>query len=628
MRLSLEGLGDLRPGLQEIGSDHGIVFDENGLRIQPHPWDRPELRIERQGRNVDIFYRDRAAFFRGVGLLVERPDDPELVVVEQVAFSRIGPMIDVSQGDAVPKPEVLRELIRKMSVMGLNLLMLYCEDSYEVPGEPYFGYMRGRLRISDMRALDDYAFMFGVELVPCIQTLGHMYDILKWSRFAAVRDDQHTLLVGEPATYELIDEMIAAAAAPVRTRRIHIGMDEAWNLGLGSYLTRRGYHPKIEIMREHLPRVLEIVERHGLEPMMWSDMFFRATSPTNAYDRGGQLTEAARSAVPEKVDLVYWSYHNQDQQFYQDWLDRHIDMGRGRPPVFAGGISNWRGWGPNYGMTLAATRAALAACKNAGVTEVLATLWGDDGTECDLEASLLGLQFYAETCYGGDNSDDALRRRFSTCVGGQADDFIRLKDVDETPGVPATNPESCNPSEYLLWQNPMMGLFDENIRDLPMTEHYQVLSVDLAAAGRRNPGYESVFGLYEKLCRALAAKAELGLRLTDAYRDRDVPRLRALLDEDLPTALHTMRELRDAHLHRWHEVYQPFGWEVMDTRYGSAILALETAQWRLAEYLDGRVEQLEELEEPRLPFDGNAGQVSCQYVGKMQSASRLYWDVG
>lgn len=30
-----------------------------------------------------------------------------------------------------------------MAMMGLNLGMMYTEDTYEVPGQPYFGYQRG-----------------------------------------------------------------------------------------------------------------------------------------------------------------------------------------------------------------------------------------------------------------------------------------------------------------------------------------------------------------------------------------------------------------------------------------------------------------------------------------------------
>lgn len=50
--------------------------------------------------------------------------------------------------------------------MGYNTLMLYTEDTYEVDGQPYFGYMRGRYSKAELRELDDYAAEKGMELIP------------------------------------------------------------------------------------------------------------------------------------------------------------------------------------------------------------------------------------------------------------------------------------------------------------------------------------------------------------------------------------------------------------------------------------------------------------------------------
>lgn len=46
--------------------------------------------------------------------------------------------------------------------------------------EPYFGAYRGRYSAAEIREMDDYAQKFGVELVPCIQTLAHLHNALKW----------------------------------------------------------------------------------------------------------------------------------------------------------------------------------------------------------------------------------------------------------------------------------------------------------------------------------------------------------------------------------------------------------------------------------------------------------------
>lgn len=629
MRVRVSGeLGELSDGIAALSQELGLELAEDGMELRANRWDVQQLRVERHGQTVAISFAGPAQFFRGLGLLVERlrENDSDFALHEDVAFSAIGPMIDVSQGNALPRVEVVKTLMRKCALMGLNLLMLYSEDSYEVEGSPYFGYMRARYSRADLRELDDYAHALGIELVPCIQTLSHLYDIVKWEPFERIKDDAETLLVGNHETYQLIEQMILASAGAVRSRRIHLGMDEAWNLGLGRYLRQKGYRPKIELFAEHLARVVEIAHRNGLEPMIWADMLFRATSAGNRYDDGGAVSDAARAAVPEGVTLVYWSYHSSDTEFYRRWLGHHIDLGKGRMPMFAGGVSNWNGWAPYYGTSFAATKAALQACKDVGVQEVLATIWGHDGTECDLSACLLGLQLNAEICYGKDVSDERLAKRFETCCGGQLADFMRLKDIDEVPGVPKDNPGTFNPSAYLLWQNPLLGLFDANIEGFDgIGEHYRRLARDFEQASKRNSCYVDMFLFYRNLCGVLALKAELGLELTAAYRSGDAARLARLRDEGLSGTLSALRDLHDHHRLRWHRQNQPFGWEVLDARYGALQLALENASWRIGQFLAGEVESLPELEERRLLFDGKEGHLLVQFVERMQSASRLYW---
>lgn len=62
--------------------------------------------------------------------------------------------------------------------------------------------------------------------MPCIQTLGHMGQVLQWQQYAHLRDNTEVLLPESEATYEFIEKMIQTASRPFRSKRIHIGMDE------------------------------------------------------------------------------------------------------------------------------------------------------------------------------------------------------------------------------------------------------------------------------------------------------------------------------------------------------------------------------------------------------------------
>ena len=48
-----------------------------------------------------------------------------------------------------------------------------------------------------------------------------------------MRDNSDILLVGEPEVYEFLDAMIRSVRTLFTGKRIHIGMDEAFQLGLG-----------------------------------------------------------------------------------------------------------------------------------------------------------------------------------------------------------------------------------------------------------------------------------------------------------------------------------------------------------------------------------------------------------
>src|SRR5699024_3461005 len=170
--------------------------------------------------------------------------------------------------------------------------MLYMEDTYEIKSEPYFGYMRGRYSQDELKELDDYAYELGIELIPCIQTLAHLEEFLKWSNATKYKDTRGALLLESEDTYTFVENMIQSASAPFRSKKIHIGMDEAEEVGRGIYLNKNGYKPRFELMSTHLSRVLDICENNGLDATMWSDMFLKLASQTgDVYDASTEIPE-------------------------------------------------------------------------------------------------------------------------------------------------------------------------------------------------------------------------------------------------------------------------------------------------------------------------------------------------
>ncbi|MDQ0972557.1 hexosaminidase [Neobacillus niacini] len=601
MKINFSGdLKGLEQGLEIICIELNIQQSKDGFPLYVKQQTGPLTAFCQQDRG-EICYQEKIHFFRALGLwLQEFEESNQFEIIEEPQFKTNGVMVDCSR-NAVLTLEGIQTLLRKMALMGLNIVMMYTEDTFSVEKYPYFGYMRGRYTEKELQACDDYADAFGIEMIPCIQTLAHLAEALKWNYAASIRDTTDILLADHEETYIFIEDMLKAASRPYRSKRIHIGMDEAHQLGLGKYLEEHGYEKRFDIMNKHLERVVSLAEKLSLKPMIWSDMYFRLGSKTgNYYDLHSNIPDDVIESMPKDVQFVYWDYYHTDEEFYRTFLQKHKEFGS--EPIFAGGVWTWNGIAPNYGKTVVTTNAALAACKKEGINEVFATMWGDNGAETHSDAGLAGLQLFAEHGYRQDVSDDHLARRFSFCTGGNWEDFLSLNEFDETPGVSKDNLHESHPSKFLLWQDVLIGLYDENIRALPLNDHYKGLADRLEKAINRNNEFSEMFSFYTQLAHVLSIKAEIGIQLKEAYDRKDKTGV-AQINTKIDMLRNMIDDLRKLHRTLWFSSNKPFGWEVIDIRYGGVLSRLETAEYRLRLWLDGNIAAIEELEEERLYFD-------------------------
>lgn len=616
---------ELLAGIREIADLLDVTLADGEYEFAVEQKDNSNLLVSLDGKKGTITYSERCHFFRAFGLAVEQIcDGKESFSIEEVPqFTMNGPMFDVSQGNAAFNVKSLKNVIRQLSLMGLNMLMLYCEDTYEVKEQPYFGYMRARYSEDEMRELDAYAYDLGIEMIPCIQTLAHMPDTLRWKCLHGIRDYDACLLVGKEETYKFVRDLITAATRPFRTKKIHIGMDEAWTLGRGSYIDHYGYRDPSEIMSEHLARVMEIVKELGLEPMMWDDMFFRTCGNKSYYQPDLVLPQEAIDAVPEGMRCVYWDYYRLKQEDYEKVIPQHQQLSD--KVVFAGGIWTWVGYSLAWNKTKISTESALNACKKMGIKEVFMTTWGDNGTEALLNTTLIGCQLYAEHGYSDKIDYDKFEKRFKFCTGGNVEDFAKLERLDRTPQNEVFEDSSkYNASKYLMWQDILTGLADYNIKGVELDEHYRKLAEDLKEAIGRNGQFDSMFEFNYHAANVLAKKSQMGLRLTEAYKAGDKELLKNFAEVELPDLRERVNALWESHRENWFKFNKPFGWDVMDMRYASLVARINSAIIEVKAYLNGEMDKIEELEETRLPYDGVEGPILyMNYYGSIASPSRI-----
>ncbi|MBQ2897280.1 MAG: beta-N-acetylhexosaminidase [Clostridia bacterium] len=503
----------------------------------------------------------------------------------------LGVMLDCSR-NAVMKPDKVKEFAQIIKKMGLNTLMLYTEDTYEIESQPYFGHLRGRYSKQELKDIDSYCQSIGIELIPCIQTLAHLKQMFKWHKiYSDVNDCDDILLIGEEKTYLLIEDMLKTLSECFTSRKIHIGMDEAYRVGTGNYAIKNGMRDKFDIINEHLHKVCDIAGKYNFEPMIWSDMFCKLAADQDGYgDQYGEVDTAKvleRAALPENVSLVYWDYYHSEYDHYDKMIKRNKLFNR--KVYFAGGAWTWGGFAPYNAMSIERTDAAISACNDNEIDGVFLTVWGDNGAECNPFTILPTLMFAAEKMRG--NTDmDSIKKKFYEIVGTEFDSFVLLESFDSPGGMHKDNNSA---SKYLLYNDPFVGLNDCFCAESD-NEFYANLAQKLSNVEKGN--HSNIFESYENLAGVLSLKAALGVKTRKAYLANDKEALKEIIKEYDETILR-LKAFHASFQSIWLEYNKPHGFDAQDLRLGGLIQRLLSCKDRLENFVSGQLPNIPELEE-------------------------------
>lgn len=512
------------------------------------------------------------------------------------SFRKLGVMIDCSR-NAVMNRAAFCRMVDILSALGYNAIRLYTEDTYEVEGEPYFGYLRGRYSADELREMDAYASAHGIELIPCIQTLAHLGTLFRYAEYAPIRDIEDILLVGDDRTYRLIENMFRSLAGCFSSRLVNIGMDEAFWLGRGKYFTLNGAEKSESIMNRHLEKVLEIASQYGFTCEMWGDMFMRSAYG-EVYEFTCDHAEAVKRKVPKNVRLICWDYYHTEKEFFREEIEKYRKLSD--RITFAGGAWTWLGFCPNNSYSIKEAEAAVRACRETGIEDVFFTLWGDNGGECSPFGVLPTLACAAEFARG--NFDMAsIKEKFRAVVGVDYDLFCALEAPDKIAS--GEKPDCCNPSKVFLFTDPFMGIFDRCVRENAAKAYYE-RTAETLKEGESSETWGYLFRSIRTLSEVLAIKYDLGVRTRTHYRAGDKDALVALANGDYALLLDRLEAFYEAFERFWMTEKKPHGFDVQDARLGGLIRRVKHCRDRLLAYAKGEGE-IPELEEEILnPFGG------------------------
>lgn len=614
----------LKEPLKILAKRYNFKLDQNGRTIIATQTEENILKINATETNVEIVYRNLPAFFRAIMILDknDKKGNQTFELSTNVWFDFNGLMIDCSR-NGVLNVSYAKEMIEQLAIIGQNVFMLYMEDTYKLESEKYFGYLRGAYTKEELKEIDDYAHLFGIELIPCIQTLAHLDQFFMWEEIAEkYADIDNVLNVSSEAVKDLLDRMIGYLSKTFRSRRIHIGMDEAYNLGRGTYADKNGLKSKTEIMREHLENMLNICKKYNVKPIIWDDMFFSGYSKTESDDY----------KIPDGIDLMYWDYYNNKVEHYEQNFEKRSKI-TNKDIMFAGGSWRWVGYASHHGKTLAATNASLTACKNKGIKEVMATAWADDGCECPVTTVIFGCVLFGEHQYNKDIDLDEFKENLLYITNMDYENFMKPQEFDIFPSIEDKS-SIVTPSKYTLYEDPLCSKFinhTEVVKD-DLTKIYKDLSNYFYSKAKdcKDEALKATNEFYGVFGDVISLKWNLGLNIYNAYKNKDKDALKNIIDNQIEPLIPLVEKLKVARMEEWLITNKSFGFEVLDQRFGGIISRLYTTKLILKSYLDGKIDKIEELEEYRLPAthyreEGMGEIVHYNRAQRCMTASKMIW---
>ena len=372
---------------------------------------------------------------------------------------------------------------------------------------------------SEIRELDLYCAMHGIELVPNQNSFGHLerwlvhpeYNHLAelpgggaplpWGGF---KKEPTTLCPTDPASLDFLAGLYDELLPNFESRLFNVGCDETYDL-LGDGRSAAEVKAKGEgrVYLDFLVKVFELARARGKRPMFWGDVILRHPE---------LVAELPKDAIA--LDWGYEGNHpfmDEAAKFSAAGLEFYVCPGTSSWNSLAGRVENMR-----ENMIAAERAGHLHGAKGFMVTD-----WGDNGHWQPLAASLPGLVFGGSLAFSGASAakmdlEDALDAVMGVPLGGT---LLRLGTLYLRGGALRSNASEL----FRILAN------DRNYSRHPgMTDHV-LTEISAIAEGCRHDAARFAGGAYPN---AWAQEIVYMANLVDAAcHRRDEKRLRFLREE-------------------------------------------------------------------------------------------------
>lgn len=478
------------------------------------------------------------------------------------------------------KMHTIKKFIDCIAAMGYNSMRWEVGAYLSFDDDKRLNYMTGRYTKEQMQDIDGYALSKGIELIPCAQMFGHLSYIWSVKGYSDLFDTREVFEVDNPGVYDLIKKIILNLKAVFHSKRIHLGFDETVNLGLGKYLEDHGYVEAGELYVRHLKKVLAIADECGVSCEIWGDMYksfvrkYRKKSPICTKDYAAEF--------PKNVKIIEWFYEWYSREELRDIFSLFKGV---NDLAYCDGANCWAEFSSHNWHSINSYENHIAACEEFGINTFLVSIWYDSRGEQSVFSVLPSL-FHCSILAHGQVFDDNCIALFQEMFGIKYEDFMSLdlmiRDI----------PYQIYPlTDSLLFAD---LLRDGSEKDFSLKEGYIEKYNKLSNVKTKD--YQLIFDSTAKLAQLLSVKATLGFEIVQAYKSKDIEKLMRC-NESIVLCISLLDDFFAAFSERYLEEYTDFDFHIHCNRIGGIRQNLLFSNRRLSEYIDGKIEKIDELEE-------------------------------
>ncbi|XP_058013037.1 hexosaminidase D-like isoform X1 [Ahaetulla prasina] len=227
---------------------------------------------------------------------------------------------------AAPKVSYLEQIFPLFSKMGANGVLIEYEDMFPFKGE--LEILRSPYAYSeeDVSKIQELAGLNKLEIIPLVQTFGHVEFILKHEKYRHLREVErfpNSFNPHLPETLGLLKVLLTQVLSKhPQSSWVHIGADEVFHLGEGldskNWMSRNGGDTG-KMYLNHIREVVQFIASQpwGLQVLLWDDML-RKVGVAAIQDSG-----IAKHAAP-----VLWFYAPDfDTQQIGRYIEKYAECG-------------------------------------------------------------------------------------------------------------------------------------------------------------------------------------------------------------------------------------------------------------------------------------------------------------